>query len=84
VVYWPDVEASYGELTNTKPLYKAFREVIRTDLRSSQRLGARGLTKLLCDIVQYCFQGDMFSPPVCIQSELSMLVANDSALVLLR
>ena len=55
LVYWPEVEVSYGTLQSTKPLYKAFRELLRCELRESNRLMEKGLAEVMCDIVKYCF-----------------------------
>jgi hypothetical protein len=41
------------------------------------------MKNLLCDVVRYCFMGDMFSPPASAAEELRKLVSNNSALVLL-
>ncbi len=37
---------------------------------------------MLCDIVKFCFMGDVFSPPASVVEFLRDLVMSDSALVL--
>ena len=36
---------------------------------------------MLCDIVKYMYNGDVFSPPAKAIDDLSLLVSSDSALV---
>ena len=51
------------------------------DIRVSARVAQRGLTEVLCDIVHYCFAGDLTPPPHITRDHLATLVSGDSALV---
>ena len=51
LTWWPGVVDRYGALGSTKPLYRAFRDMIERDLRESDRVKVRGREGVLGEIV---------------------------------
>ena len=69
-----------GNLKNTKPFYDCFRRCVYQDLCLSDRLRESGLDKLLCDVVQFCFKGEMFTAPALAKHQLAKLIHPDHSI----
>jgi hypothetical protein len=82
IIWWQKVAAQYTTLTNTKPLYRRFKQVLLADIGESTRLAERGTTDILKDIARLCFAGEKWAPPADTREDLKLLVASESALVL--
>ena len=63
LVWWPEVVLHHGSLSVVTPLYRKFKYVLITDLRLSVRIKNKGLTKLLCQIVNCMYHATYFAPP---------------------
>lgn len=58
LTWWDWAKAELGDKTTTTPFYQSFRSTLQTDLRTSERLQATGLTDILIDTLRYCFKAD--------------------------
>ncbi len=62
--WWQNVEMDLGYIKNVKNFYKCFGNCVLKDLCLSDRLRESGLEKLFCDIVKFCFAGEVCYAPV--------------------
>lgn len=51
LLWWDEVRSCHSSLTNTKPLYSAFRKAIVSEIRASARVATTGLTQVLASVV---------------------------------
>ena len=64
------------------PLYNKFRSMLISDLRQSERLKNKGLTKVLCSVARHMFKPDCCAPPRRTLVHLETLVGENSSLVM--